>query len=71
MHAAEAILRNTQFVHPGVLDGDTRCYTCCQRSADAPGCEERSLRRPGDLARAEVSLQYALNHLVSLQKSGL
>lgn len=71
MHAAEAILRNTQFVHPGVLDSDTRCYTCCQRSTDAPGCEERSLRRPGDLAHAEVSLQYALNHLVSLQKSGL
>lgn len=54
-----------------MFDRATQSYSCCKQPLHSQGCSERSLRKPGDLAQAEMSLQFALNSLIALQKSAV
>lgn len=73
VHLANAkhILSQVRYYHETIVDPSTNCYPCCGAKANEPGCKCKSLRNPGDLVRAEASIQFALSTLASFQKNGV
>ena len=68
---ARSILSNVQYYHDGMIDASSGCYTCCGSQATQAGCKCKSLRKAGDLIKAETSIQIALSTLASLQKKNV
>lgn len=73
VHLANAkyILSQVRYYHETIVDPSTNSYPCCGAKANEPGCKCKSLRKPGDLVRAEASIQFALSTLASFQKNGV
>ena len=64
---AHSVLSNVIYTHSQVFDEVSQRYPCCNGARNDRGCHLRSLRSPGDLARAEISIQFAINTLLSLK----
>ena len=68
---AQSVLANVHFYHEGEFVQATNCYSCCGALANEQGCKCKSLRNPGDLSKAETSIQFALSTLATFQKNAV
>lgn len=69
MDFAETLFGKVMHYHPQPFDSASQKYLCCGGARDSQGCQARSKRKPGELVKAEVSLQEAISVLSSLQQT--